>query len=93
MELLLQGADVFQKSGTCGSTPLHFAAMNNYSGMVEILLRSGADLSVPNNSGNIPIELCSEQNVKNILLSRRGEKIHRFIFTLFVEIFSCREGN
>lgn len=72
MELLLRGADVSKKSDTCGSTPLHFAAANNHHGIVEILLRSGADPSIPNNNGTIPVELCSEASVKEVLLKRRG---------------------
>ena len=60
MELLLHGADVSQLSATCGSSPLHFAAANNHYGIVEILLRSGADPSVPNYEGNLPVELTSE---------------------------------
>jgi hypothetical protein len=73
MELLLRGADVAQKSGTCGSTPLHFAATNDHIGIVEILLRSGADPSVPSNSGRIAVELCGADSVKRVLLGRRGE--------------------
>ena len=72
MELLLRGADVSKQSDTCGSTPLHFAAANNHHGIVEILLRSGADPSIPNNIGVIPVELCSEVSVKEVLLKRRG---------------------
>ena len=75
MELLLRGADVAQKSDNCGSTPLHFAAANNHYGVVEILLRSGADPSVPNDNGNIPVELCSALSVKEVLLKRRGADV------------------
>lgn len=72
MELLLRGSDVSQQSASCGSTPLHFAAANNHYGVVEILLRSAADPSVPNDNGNIPVELCTEQRVREVLLRPRG---------------------
>ena len=71
MELLLRGADVKYQS-RCKNLPLHFAAVNNHSGVAEILMRSNADPSMPNGNGNIPVELTTDKTVKDILLRRRG---------------------
>ncbi|KAJ1437210.1 hypothetical protein B484DRAFT_315111, partial [Ochromonadaceae sp. CCMP2298] len=56
VELLSQGADVAVQA-TNGNNCLHFAAINDRKGIVEILLRSGADPSIPNGNGLLPVEL------------------------------------
>eukprot|EP00606_Chrysophyceae_sp_TOSAG23-5_P000495 GSChrysophyteH2.ASY1.ANO1.909.1 assembled CDS len=71
VELLSRGADVDVVSSAQkfrGYKPLHFAAMHNCKHVVEILMRSGADPSLPNESGQIPCELCQSEVIRNILL-------------------------
>jgi len=56
VDLLSRGADVgamctSADSSMAGSRALHFAAMNDRKQVVEVLLRSGADPSVPNDAG------------------------------------------
>jgi hypothetical protein len=48
---------------------LHFAAVNNRKGIIEVLLRSGADPSIPNESGLLASELTSKADIR-LLLSR-----------------------
>ena len=62
----MRGAVVNQTSSS-GNTALHFAAVNNNYGVLEILLRSGADPSIPNEVGLIPIELSADNKTKMIL--------------------------
>jgi hypothetical protein len=50
------------------NNPLHFAARNGHKCVVEILLRSGADPSVPNSSGLIPAELTKEKTLLALLM-------------------------
>jgi len=69
IELLSQGADVTVCSSTSKNTPLHFASMNNCKAIVEILLRSGADPSVPNADGLIPAELTTQPSIREALMS------------------------
>lgn len=47
MELLSQGADISVTDTMNGNNALHFAALNERKGIIEILLRSGADPSIP----------------------------------------------
>lgn len=50
-----------------GSTALHFAATNNRKGIIEVLLLSGADPSIPNESGHLASELTSDKDIKMFL--------------------------
>lgn len=73
MELLLHGVDVEKVSSkNKGNRPLHFAAANNHHRIVELLLRSDAKPSVPNDDGEIPVELATDRTVRDILLRKRG---------------------
>lgn len=71
VELLVQSADVELPSSN-NDRPLHLAASNNRKGIVEILMRCGADPSVPNGSGLLPVELTSDPLIKNLLLKDRN---------------------
>ena len=71
MELLSQGAEVSAVSAD-GSNSLHFAALNNRKGIVEILLRSGADPSIPNTAGMLPVELATNEAVRELFLRDRS---------------------
>lgn len=82
--MISQGVDVCKVARETENHPLHFAALNNHKGefnfrlesfsliscigIVEILLRSGADPSVPNAHGMIPAELTSEPMIRQLLL-------------------------
>ena len=65
-----------------GNLPIHFASMNDRKGIIEILLRSGSDPSTPNNAGLIPAELCSLQEVRNILLRNTGNVDNKVFMNL-----------
>ena len=41
-------------------------------GVVEVLLRSGADPSVPNKAGMLPVELCQRPEISELFLRDRG---------------------
>ena len=51
---------------------MHFAAINDRKGIVEILLRSGADPSIPNSSGTLPVELSKSPAVQELFLRDRS---------------------
>ena len=68
VELISLGAEISLPASS-GSTALHFAAVNNRKGIIEVLLRSGADPSIPNESGLLASELTSKADIR-ILLSR-----------------------
>lgn len=71
MELLSQDADVAAYSND-GNNSLHFAAVNDRKGIVEVLLRSGADPSIPNKAGMLPVELAKTAPVKELFLRDRS---------------------
>ena len=71
MELLSQGADVSLRANN-GNNSLHYAALNERKGIIEILLRYGADRSIPNNAGLLPIELAPSKLVKELFLRDRS---------------------
>jgi len=66
LELISSGAEVSLPASS-GSTALHFAAVNNRKGVVEVLLRSGADPSTPNGDGLIAGEMCTHPEVRALL--------------------------
>mmetsp|Transcript_3174 Transcript_3174/g.4913 ORF Transcript_3174/g.4913 Transcript_3174/m.4913 type:complete len:1196 (+) Transcript_3174:43-3630(+) len=68
VEMISQGADVCKVSTPSENSPLHYAALNGHKGIVEILIRSGADPSIPNSSGLIPAELTENTQIKALLL-------------------------
>ena len=69
MELLSQGVDITVSSSVSNNTPLHFACLNNNKAVAEVLLRSGADPSVPNADGLIPAELTTDASIRESLLN------------------------
>jgi serine/threonine protein phosphatase PrpC/ankyrin repeat protein len=66
VELISRGAEVSLPASS-GSTALHFAAINNRRGIIEILLRSGADPSYPNVEGLLASEFCSDIEIRELL--------------------------
>lgn len=71
VELLSQGANVSALDKDQNSS-LHLAALNNNKGVVEVLLRSGADPSVPNGNGLLPVELAQNRFVRELFLRDRS---------------------
>jgi ankyrin repeat protein len=71
LELLSQGANVNAVS-TAGCTAIHYAAVNKHKGIVELLLRSGADPSIPNSNGQLAAELCDDVDIHTLLLRDRS---------------------
>ncbi|KAJ3073691.1 hypothetical protein HDU98_000898 [Podochytrium sp. JEL0797] len=57
-----------QKRDFFGSTPLHFASVNNLSDCVQTLLDVGCDSLVANNDGRLASQLTDDLGIKNILL-------------------------
>lgn len=55
-----------------GNNCLHYAAINDRKGIVEILLRSGADPSIPNRAGILPVELAKTPAVRELFLRDRS---------------------
>jgi ankyrin repeat protein len=68
LELISQGADVCAATFETKNNPLHFATRNSHKCVVEILLRSGADPSIPNSHGLIPAELTNDKNISSLLM-------------------------
>jgi hypothetical protein len=71
VELLSKGADIAIFSND-GNNCLHFAAINDRKGIVEVLLRSGADPSIPNTAGILPVELATDAAVRELFLRDRS---------------------
>ncbi len=63
--MLSQGAD-FTVLDAHGNTCLHLAALNEHRGVLEVLLRCGADPSIPNHSGTLAMELVSNPRVTEL---------------------------
>merc|ERR1712020_309000 len=59
-ELLSRGADVNWRYDAVGWSGLHFAALNNYGELLELLLaQTGVDVNIRNNNNNTPLmEAC-----------------------------------
>ena len=66
VELISRGVEI-NLPASSGSTALHFAATNNRKGIIEVLLLSGADPSIPNESGHLASELTSDKEIKTFL--------------------------
>lgn len=73
VELISRGVEI-NLPASSGSTALHFAATNNRKGIIEVLLLSGADPSIPNESGHLASELTSDKDIK-MLLSREPSQV------------------
>lgn len=73
VELLLQhGAEVNARDFV-GNTPLHLAARRNLAACARALLEGGAIKDAENNEGKATYELCTDANVREIIL-RYGEE-------------------
>ncbi len=70
MELFLQGADI-SATDKNGNSCLHFAAQNEHRIAVEVLLRYGADPSIPNEAGLLPVEVTKNPAVAELFLRDR----------------------
>lgn len=62
-ELLIRGAHVDAKD-EYGNTPLHLAALMGYPESTKELLGWGADASVVNGNGHLPIELALSRGLE-----------------------------
>jgi ankyrin repeat protein len=54
--LIKAGADINQKGGSAGETPLHTAARSNWLQVVEYIAAHGGDLAATDNQGLIPLD-------------------------------------
>ena len=46
---------------------MHFASINNRKGIIEVLLRAGADPSIPNENGLLAGELTGDNEIRSLL--------------------------
>lgn len=81
VELISQGVSIDLLSQS-GRAAIHYAAQNNRKGIVDILMRSGADPSLPDIDGLVAAELTEKSEIKEILL--RGRDIGRDPYKLVV---------
>jgi len=51
------GADISATDKSNGYTPLHLASRNGQESVVELLIEEGADHSVVDNFGRIPLDI------------------------------------
>ena len=97
VELLSRGADVgilstYASRDMSGSRALHFAAINDRKYIVEVLLRSGADPSLPNDAGQIPYELATDVHVKKLLLIEKTQILSKMLSPIALARRSQREN-
>ncbi|NWT08148.1 ASB16 protein, partial [Vireo altiloquus] len=71
--LLAAGADP-QAAGRKGHTPLHNACANGHPALAQLLLRHGADATVPNSAGDTPMD-CALRAVHEYREQRPEETI------------------
>jgi ankyrin repeat protein len=64
-----RGAKVNVQSSS-GNTPLHYAAVNGHGNLVDVLLRYGADQSLPNHAGEIAADLWTGGKGSSLLQNR-----------------------
>ncbi|XP_069847756.1 protein phosphatase 1 regulatory subunit 16A-like [Dipodomys merriami] len=73
-QLLEAGADVNARDSECW-TPLHAAATCGHLHLVELLISRGADLLAVNTDGNMPYDLCEDEQTLDCLetaMANRG---------------------
>lgn len=51
-----------------GNTYLHYCAMSNISGIVEVLCRAGADIHLKNKQGKAPVDIAWENDMLAVIL-------------------------
>ena len=80
-ELLEKDASLISARDTDGSTPLHCATWKGHRGVVELLLKHGADVNAKNNNdhwGTTPLHAAAHANQRAIaeLLLAHGADVH-----------------
>lgn len=83
MQLLTQDANVNAKNYD-SRTPLHVACTNNFFYIVEILVKSGADINVEDRWAARPIDEAHSKDIIDLLLkngsrAERKNQIYRFL--------------
>ena len=92
VEILSQGGDANQ-TDIGKNTCLHFAALNNRKAIVEVLLRSGADPSIPNESGDLPVELTEDADLRLLFTRDRSNVFSPIVQarTIFAELLAQQQ--
>jgi|LauGreStaDraftv2_3_1035109.scaffolds.fasta_scaffold349883_1 ankyrin repeat protein len=58
---------VINEPDSIGTTPLHTAASHNHIECVQVLLSAGADKTIKNNYGQLPIAKTHDDKIKELL--------------------------
>lgn len=72
-QLLDAGADVNARDSECW-TPLHAAATCGHLHLVELLIARGADLLAVNTDGNMPYDLCEDEQTLDCLETAMADR-------------------
>jgi len=70
--LIAAGADVNAATSKEGWTPLHWAARAGRADVARALLMSGAAIAARNTAGRTPLQMCTSDAVKELLISHGG---------------------
>mmetsp|Transcript_31331 Transcript_31331/g.30996 ORF Transcript_31331/g.30996 Transcript_31331/m.30996 type:complete len:286 (+) Transcript_31331:269-1126(+) len=86
--LLIYNSEPNKKNNFLGRTPLHYAAECNSVDCINLLLKYFADKTIRDNDGNLPYDLASETEAKELLKSQvHHVKISSLAETDFSSIF------
>jgi protein-tyrosine phosphatase len=75
--LIDSGSSVNLTQNETGNTSLHFAVMNDYTEVANILLKKGA-LSIPNIDGQVPLDKATSNPMKELLKGKYTSVTHPF---------------
>jgi len=76
--LIAHGADVNQRSGVGGMTPLHMSARRGTTGVAEALLDAGADIDAKDKGAETPLRRavnCNQEQMVALLVARGADRL------------------
>lgn len=62
LDFIIQNSRAINKQNASGEAPLHYAAKFNLPECMKLLLRSGADVTIKNHSGETPLDVVKNSN-------------------------------